>query len=231
VDDLASPPTEQRTRVAPVDGARLMCTYGPCEPTSIRLGAGVLTIGRQEGADIIVPASQISRLHASISHSAQGYAIVDLNSRNGTFVNAEPVREIARQLRNGDEIVLAGVASFRFFDGTPSSNAASPAALQRGVRVDISRHAVFVDGLALNPPLSSAQFMLLALLYKRTGAIVARAEIARAVWPEAATDGVSTDAVDCLIKRVRARIRSGGAGDNTYVEVVRGHGVRLKDRV
>ena len=53
------------------------------------------TIGRESGNDIVVPDASISSRHARISRTADGFAIEDLGSRNGTFVNGEPV-EAAR---------------------------------------------------------------------------------------------------------------------------------------
>jgi DNA-binding winged helix-turn-helix (wHTH) protein len=224
--DDASPVTEKRARAmaSQTDGPRLICTRGLCEPMEVTLGDRSVVIGRQPGVDMVVAASQISRTHACIKRTPTGYVIEDIESRNGTFVNAEPVRETPRLLHEGDEIVLASVVVLRFLGEGGQRKIETPAAL--GVVVDSNRHDVLVDGITLNPPLSTAQFALLVLLSRRAGAIVSRAEIAREVWPDAAPNTVSADAVDCLIKRVRSRVRAVGDGNN-YVDVVRGHGVRL----
>jgi DNA-binding winged helix-turn-helix (wHTH) protein len=224
--DDASPVTEKRARAMPAqtDGPRLVCTHGFCEPREIVLDGAQVVIGRQPGADMVVAASQISRAHACIKSTPAGYVIEDIDSRNGTFVNAEAVRGEPRLLCEGDEIVLASVVVLRFLGQEAQRKLDPPSAL--GVVIDANRHDVIVDGITLEPPLSTAQFALLALLHKRAGAIVARAEIAREIWPDAAPNTISADAVDCLIKRVRARVRAIGDG-NAYIDVVRGHGVRL----
>ena len=69
-----------------------------------------------------------------------------------------------------------------------------------------------------------AKLVLLRLLETRPGAFVSREEVVRAVWPESASEGVSEEAVDGLIKRVRARLREGG---RDLIEVRRGQGLRL----
>ncbi|MCX6015825.1 MAG: DUF3662 and FHA domain-containing protein [Chloroflexales bacterium] len=47
----------------------------------------LITIGRAPGNNIILQDHQVSRQHAKISYNAQRFAITDLTSRNGTFIN------------------------------------------------------------------------------------------------------------------------------------------------
>ncbi len=83
-----------------------------------------------------------------------------------------------------------------------------------------------MDGRKVEPRLSAAQFSLLALLYHSAGEMVMRQQIIAAVWPGVAPAGVSGEAVDGLIKRLRARLRETRPGRD-YLEVRRGHGLRL----
>ncbi len=72
-----------------------------------QLLAGVLTLGRDDSCDVVITDSLISRRHVEIHTDTQGSVIVDLGSRNGTFVNGQ--RIAARQprpLRAGDQIQL-----------------------------------------------------------------------------------------------------------------------------
>ena len=50
-----------------------------------------LVFGREAGCDVVVPETDVSRRHAEIVQTAQGYLLVD-SSTNGTFVNEERVR-------------------------------------------------------------------------------------------------------------------------------------------
>ena len=59
---------------------------------------------------------RLSRCHAAIRYTASGFAIVDLDSTNGTFVNGERIRHQA-PLQDGDQIRL-GSMTFNFFDCT-----------------------------------------------------------------------------------------------------------------
>lgn len=60
------------------------------------------TIGRSGDNDIIFPVGQVSRRHARIEWSGDGFLIVDLQSHNGTFVNGEKTDR--HNLRHGDQI-------------------------------------------------------------------------------------------------------------------------------
>jgi hypothetical protein len=71
------------------------------EDNSFLLGT-VSTIGRTSENDIAVNARAVSRRHARIDMTGEGYVIKDLGSGNGTFVNDERVEE--RLLKDGDQV-------------------------------------------------------------------------------------------------------------------------------
>jgi hypothetical protein len=79
-------------------------------------GIGTYTIGRKE-CDIVLDDEKVSRKHASIVIIREGkYAVQDLASRNGTFVNG--VRLTRRDLQHND-LIRVGSTTLRFtvFDG------------------------------------------------------------------------------------------------------------------
>ena len=59
-------------------------------------------IGRGKDADIRLPDERVSRQHASLKWSGSGFALVDLQSTNGTFVNGGRAASI--RLLDGDRI-------------------------------------------------------------------------------------------------------------------------------
>jgi pSer/pThr/pTyr-binding forkhead associated (FHA) protein len=88
------------------------------------IGVAPLIFGREAGCDIVVPNKDVSRRHAEIVASAQGYLLVD-SSTNGTFVNSERV-EGQRILARADVITI-GDHDFRFYaDTAPEPAAAEP---------------------------------------------------------------------------------------------------------
>jgi pSer/pThr/pTyr-binding forkhead associated (FHA) protein len=62
-----------------------------------------ITIGRAPSATLVVPDAQVSRLHARIDLSDGLLSVRDLDSRNGTLVNARPI-DSPVGLVDGDEI-------------------------------------------------------------------------------------------------------------------------------
>lgn len=190
----------------------------------VPLEAEHLVLGRTDTCDIVLPGQLISRRHARISRVDHCYILEDLGSHNGTTVNGERVLG-PRTLHDGDCIELGGIRRLFFVDGDATSTRPQPPA--RGLWLDEAAHDVWVDGQRLSPQLSPAQFSLLRLLVAQSGRICTRAEIVAAVWPDTA-HGVSEDAVDGLIKRVRARLNE-VAGGERYLQNVRGRGLILRD--
>lgn len=70
-------------------------------------GMEELAIGRDPGCQLTVNSSVMSRRHAVLSLKWGGYVITDLDSKNKTFVNGEPVTEKA--LKDGDEITFGTI--------------------------------------------------------------------------------------------------------------------------
>jgi pSer/pThr/pTyr-binding forkhead associated (FHA) protein len=85
-------------------------------------------IGRSPTNDIVLHDKSVSRKHARIMPRAQGFAIEDLGSVNGTLVNRVPVT--AKELSLGDEITLGGIVLH--FLPLLSSNAVSESNLDPG---------------------------------------------------------------------------------------------------
>jgi hypothetical protein len=72
--------------------------------TSFPLSRDSYTLGRHKNNDIVVADAKVSSFHARIDRAAEGFQIVDLKSRNGTFVNGKKVE--TRTLKTGDEVRL-----------------------------------------------------------------------------------------------------------------------------
>ena len=77
----------------------------------------------------------------------------------------------------------------------------------------------------MQPPLSREQYALLAFLFENAGKLCLRDDIINRAWPDA-LGGVSDEAVDALVHRVRDRLRAAGAS-KLFIVTVRGRGFRL----
>ncbi len=186
----------------------------------------VVFIGRDSSVDIQVPSMRISRQHAKITQTPRGYFIEDMKSRNGTFVSGEALGTTPHRLSIGDEIVLGGVAVFHFEDPYETIDGAMLGRVE-GIWINLDTQEVWVDAQQITPPLSKAQYDLLLLLYQSNGSVVSRESIVAHVWPDVNPDGVSADAVNGLIKRLRARLHD-AQPQKEYVEILRGSGLRLR---
>ena len=71
------------------------------------LPGNIRTIGRSTGADFIVEAPLVSRIHCRLTAGATELEVLDLDSTNGTFVNGERVAR--KTLKTGDRLGVGRV--------------------------------------------------------------------------------------------------------------------------
>lgn len=189
----------------------------------------VMVIGRGADCAIMLPERQVSRHHAQIERDCNGtYLLRDLGSKNGTYVNGKEIRDKPYRLKDGDEIQIALCVKMGFIgaDATLPLDLVGP---NRGIRIDKAARRVFVGGHELIPPLSVAQYRLLELLLDREGEAVSRDEVVAVAWPDEEEAGISDQAIDALVRRLRERIAAVDP-DHEYIVTVRGHGFRLENR-
>jgi DNA-binding response OmpR family regulator len=189
------------------------------------LSKTVTSIGRWADNDIVIDDRWVSRHHARIRREGEQYTVEDLDSKNGTIVNGRRIgAPIA--LLDGDEIQVTPLVSLTFVGY--ASTAPLPGEMEGpGLDFDRLAHQVMVGGRLLDPPLSHAQFTLLALLAKEPGRVYSRDEVIAAVWPEVQAEGVSDEAIDALVRRIRLRLRELDP-DREYIVTVRGYGFKLE---
>jgi len=191
-----------------------------------------LVVGRDESADIVIPDRKISRQHARFSPTKDGILLEDLGSKNGTHHNNQVLKG-STILQDGDTVQIALAQKFVYL----SSDATLPLdfdpppnieAMDKRLKLDRRSRRVVVNGVELNPPLSVAQFTMLELLYERDGLVVSREELVQSIWGEEEAYGVSDQALDALVRRLRDRLAEVDTA-HSYVITVRGHGLRLEN--
>jgi len=185
-----------------------------------------MTIGRDRDCEIQIPDRQVSRFHLRIIPSEKnGISIKDLDSKNGTFVNGKKVVGLCK-LKDGDQIKIALAQNFLFI----SSESTLPLskAKKTGGRLLIESKArrVWVLEKEVLPAFSVQQFRLLQCLYERAGEVVSRDKVIQEVWGESAWQGVTEQALDALVRRLRDKLLEFD-GDHIYLVTIRGHGIRL----
>jgi hypothetical protein len=191
----------------------------------------VLIIGRDSGCDIVIPDRQVSRFHARLSIEGEKTLLEDLSSKNGTFLNNEQIKAPSL-LNDGDMFSVAYIQQFAFL----SSDATLPLEQIGSTRkdrwgklyMDLRSRRVWVGDKEIDPPLSVPQFRVLQLLYSQPEQVVTRQELEVAVWGDEGAIGISEQALDALIRRLRERIASLDP-DHHYLVTLRGHGVRLEN--
>lgn len=109
---------EQELAPAP-SPAYLVTLYAPGDrhyrpADRVKIGPTEASVGRETGNTVDFSAPTVSKFHARISPENGAWTLSDLRSRNGTWVNGEPIH--AQTLRSGDTVRFGRVLT-RFLCG------------------------------------------------------------------------------------------------------------------
>lgn len=215
-------------RTSDKDKPVIIVTEGPLRGQQWVMHGEQMIIGRSSECDIVIPERRVSREHVRIWRDGDACMVEDLQSKNGTHVNGL-LLESPKALNEGDEIQIALCVKLRFV----GAEATVPLTLDDaqpgdiGLRLDRHTRQVNVNGVELEPQLSLYQYRLLELLYQANGGVCTRDDVVRSVWPEAIEDGISEQAIDALVRRLRDRLMEVSPA-HQYIVTVRGHGFRLE---
>ncbi len=101
-----------RLKSLPKNKTGLMVIKGPIIGEKFFIDKQIFTIGRNPDSDILLDDITVSRQHAVIEKTGDEYAIKDMESLNGTYLNGDIIEH--SKLRNGDRIQI-GKYLFLFF--------------------------------------------------------------------------------------------------------------------
>jgi pSer/pThr/pTyr-binding forkhead associated (FHA) protein len=82
----------------------LIVKRGPNAGSKFTLEADVITAGRHPDSDIFLDDITVSRRHAEFVRATAGYAVRDVGSLNGTYLNRERIDDAP--LETGDEVQI-----------------------------------------------------------------------------------------------------------------------------
>jgi len=149
----------------------------------------------------------------------------DLGSKNGTNHNgAELAAPVV--LQDGDVVGVALAQQFLFMTSDATVPLIEGSGRQGRLIIDQRSRRVWVNQQQLVPALSAQQFKLLWLLSENQGQVATRPELIAAVWGDEQAVGVTDQALDALVRRLRDRLASVDP-THQYIATIRGHGVRL----
>ncbi len=132
--------------------AKLIVVEGPDRGTEFPLPeekGSVQVVGRDPKSPVVLRDGSVSRQHLRIEFTGRDFRLVDLGSRNRTFLNGEPVRE--GLLRNGDTIG-AGDSELRFEDDRVMvEEAGEESTIMKEVAIPDGGLGGIIDAIALDP--------------------------------------------------------------------------------
>ena len=100
---------------------------GDLAGTLVELKSDVTVIGRLPECDIILATNGVSRRHAEIRKVGPGFSVVDLDSRNKTFVNDTELKGgVEHPLKENDRIKICDVEFVYYAVGRPRRRIQNP---------------------------------------------------------------------------------------------------------
>lgn len=202
----------------------LVAQEGPLNDQRWQLVRTVV-LGRDSTCDIVIPDRQVSRYHARITLTPEGTILEDLGSKNGTHCNGTALTG-PLVLQDGDIVQIALAQKFQYLTSDATMPLTEGTVRSGRLMVDARSRRVWINQQLLEPPLSAQQFKLLWVLYENQGQVISRPDLIAVVWGEDQSAGVSEQALDALIRRLRDRLASLDPA-HQYIGTVRGHGVQL----
>jgi DNA-binding winged helix-turn-helix (wHTH) protein len=184
-----------------------------------------LLVGREATCEIMVSDRMVSRFHARITPTPEGMLLEDLDSKNGTHCNGNPVVGQVI-LQDGDTVQIALAQQFLYLTSDATVPLSEGEVHPGSLRLDMRSRRVWVDDRLVDPPLSALQFHVLCVLFENQGQVVDRQQLVTNAWGEEQAVGVSDQALDALLRRLRDRIAAIDPA-HPYIVTVRGHGIRL----
>ena len=109
-----SPDTGPQRPIGDAPFAVLVVHRGPNEGSAFELEGELVGVGRSADQQIFLDDITVSRRHAELCATNDGWRVVDLGSLNGTYVNRQPVTDVV--LASGDEVQI-GKYRFRYMTG------------------------------------------------------------------------------------------------------------------
>lgn len=103
---------------------------------AIEVEASPFMIGRDRSCQLYAPFPAISRSHASIEWEGRTWSVRDLGSTNGTYLNGQVFRNLARPLSNGDEIQVGPLRFTILLGEGPALSAAADDLVAAWLRED-----------------------------------------------------------------------------------------------
>lgn len=188
-----------------------------------------LVLGRDASCDLTIPDRKISRYHARLTPTSDGVLLEDMGSKNGTYCNGEAVAG-PLVLQDGDIVQIAVTQQFMYLVSDATMPLTENNTRIGRLMIDLRSRRVLVDQQQVTPPLSAQQFRLLWRLYEQPGDVVPRPDLVNTVWGEEEALGVSDQALDALIRRLRDKLAAHDPR-HQYIVTVRGHGIRLDNPI
>lgn len=225
----ATAPRTGQANVTTLEGAergrrifgRLVERSGKRAGTAHLLDQQTTTIGRAWDNDVTLTNVHVSHHHARLEWDGKQWMLYDRGSRNGTFVNEQRITTL-RPLVSGDRVTIGDV-TLEFLAEQGEVTLESQETPGGELWLDTERAQVWVGDRRV--AVTAKEYLALALLYERGGALVKKEELEQRAWPEVQGQA-SGETIEHLLSLLRDKIEENPARPR-FLITVPGLGYRL----
>lgn len=201
---------------------QITVVLGNGDRRAFEIASGHATVGRRADCDVVIDDPSVSRVHAEIVRTGDGWEIRDLDSLNGIEVEGRMVRSATLVERTpvgiGDARLFLGEAPHD--DSTIIIRRERPPA---GLWLDADHRCLRDGPRQIGDRLAPREYALLKLLADAGGHVVERRAIEEALWGR---DAYDDNALHQLVRRTRERIGDDGPSPRALLTLP-GAGYRL----
>jgi serine/threonine protein kinase len=137
--------------VAPGPETRIQILHRERTAKMLPLPAGTVTIGREPGNHIVLDDQKASRKHAQITWDGIDYHVMDLNSRNGTFLDNSRLLPGVSEVWGPDQILRIGDSWLRLIRAGSKDPSIVPPMSKVGSTSVYTSSSAGIVGVSVNP--------------------------------------------------------------------------------
>lgn len=120
------------------------------ETRSFEFDQGLVTIGRADVNDVVLPTAKVSKRHARLEATPQGLVLTDLKSTNGTYINGRKVLAAVHVAESDRVHIGEFVISVQLSTGQPTGPPPTGFTIEAQASADTDKESGLTSGLT--PP-------------------------------------------------------------------------------
>lgn len=207
---------------------RLVSIAGPLKDSSFALPTGELSVGRDAANVLAISDPSVSRRHCVVKREGNDFKIRDLESRNGTLVNGNPIQE--QVLHHGDQISVGDSLFVFLVQETEEGALPSQVEFEEGSPAHSTVRLKPADVLYLQPDKILSELPVTSRLARNLNALLKISRVVHSIRDLEALQAEILSLIFEVAPAERGAILLSGSGGKDFASVYARHRAADDDR-